>query len=177
MPCHVALERAEQGTKQARLKNVLPSCIIQVQSTSTRCNYSCTVQSNPAAGAKSPRTFSSNRSRSGPLCATLSAVLCCAVYVCMYVCMYVQFVAVNRRSRSSACQPFPEDGISFLSFHQFRFRNCRHLSDSFRKPRTSNLALSFFPFLHPTPPPPPPPSLPVTGSPPPRPSSSSSSSV
>jgi hypothetical protein len=176
MPCHVALERAEQRTKQAR-----PGSKMSYLHASYRYNLPVLVLDviilvpcSPIQLPEPNRLELSAATGAGVVRYARPSVLCCAV-LCM-ICMYVQFVAVNRRSRSSACQPFPEDGISFLSFHQFRFRNCRHLSDSFRKPRTSNLALSFFPFLHPTPPPPPP-SLPVTGSPPPRPSSSSSSSV
>lgn len=92
---------------QARLKNVLLSCIVQVPSTSTRTqrSYSRTVQSNPAAICQSQVT---SNFRSGPLCATLSAVQC-AVYVCMYVCVCVcgcQWHGQNTVRGSQSEKPF-----------------------------------------------------------------------
>jgi len=128
---------------QARLKNVLPLCIVQVPSSNLPVRNGiilvpCSPIQLPSARAKSPRTSELQK------WSVMRDPQCC---VCMYAngMEKTQFVAVNRRSRSSACQPFPEHGISFLC--SVCFGNCRHLSGSFNSSLAPRLLAPTFHFL------------------------------
>jgi hypothetical protein len=156
MPCHVALERAEQRTKQAR-----PGSKMSYLHASYRYNLPVLVLDviilvpcSPIQLPEPNRLELSAATGAGVVRYARPSVLCCAV-LCMYVCMYVCTIRGSQSEKPFECMPAISRRWNFFPFlSPVSVSELSALVGFVQK--TSNLEprSKFFPFLasHPTPP-------------------------